>query len=247
MASNKKEFISIYKEVIQEIKTRLSLKDVVDELCPMPSEAVVLGMGNDGKPILLNVKNKDTYNIVIWDKMAKQGLKILKVIAEYTFLYHKKCSIFGNKNFQVEFAVLTKYPEDWGQLNDYGMGIRGKTSCIGIIPFYSELADQVIHGLAAWINEPHNNAKNPVIVLIDGLENLMMMDTDFKLYLRYILHKGRNKNVYVIGTASKKNFAKVQDWLDGFQFEIRGKEFDTFEMDEGKNIVVFYAPTTEMI
>lgn len=234
--------------IVKHSSIRMSLKQLVDDFCPMPGDAVVLGIMNERGlpfPVLWDLKGKESKNIVIWDNLAKQGLSILKTIAEYVFRYHKDC---GYKGSNVEFLVLTLYSEDWGELNQYGMGMGGNTSCIGIIPFASKLAETVIRGLAHWSHEPHQHAKQPVILIIDGLENLEKMSDNFKYDLRYILYHGHKKNVFVIGTARKNNFHKVQAWLDGFQAEIRGRDFEgEFDIVEGKDLVTFYSVETEMI
>mgnify|MGYP001563291549 FL=1 len=216
------------------------LSKIVEWITPLPDYAVLLGMANDGFPVLLNAQDTGSNNIVIWDKLARQSLHILKVISEYLFFHHK--------SKEIEFIVLTLYPEDYGELNKYGMGMKGKTSCIGIIPFGSKLAEQVMAGLAGWIHERHNSSKQPVIVLVDGLENVEKMSVEFQNHFRYLLDMGRRKNVYVVGTSSKSLFHKVQKWLDGFGIEIYGKDVEyEFEFLEGKNSILFYTPRTEMI
>lgn len=220
-----------------------SVRQVLDYVGVIPNEGILLGLATDRLPVLFNVFSSESCNIVIWDKLAHQGLQILKVIAEHIFHYR-------SLNDNVEFVVLTKHPEEWGELNRYGMGSTGKTSCIGIIPFYSEIADQVIHGLATWINERHSSAKAPVLILIDGLENLVDMDEDFKLDFRYILLQGHKKNVYVIGTSKKEVFSQIRSWLEGFQFEIYGcSKKPLFEFDDKgtKEKIYFIAPITENI
>jgi len=237
----------VNREIIESLSIqKLSLSYWMDKLCPLPAFALVLGIAEDKYPVLINVHDSKTPNIVVWNKLAKQGLRILKVLAEYVFCHHKTCG--RPKDSRVEFIVFTRYPEDWGELNDYGMGTTGNTSCIGIIPFSSSIAGQVANGLARFINEPHGFAKNPVIVLIDGLENLDSVGDDFCRDFRMVLLRGRNKYVYVIGTAHKTNFRDVQEWLEGFQAEIYGSDIvDVFEMMEGKNVIPFYTPKTEMI
>lgn len=240
MASTKIELIKTIKQP--------SLKKVLDFCGLLPGEAILLGVANDELPVLLNAFSNEPCNVVIWDKLAKQGLQILKVIAEYVFKHRSK---FGLRPKKVEFVVLTHYPEDWGELNKYGMGMRGNTSCIGIIPFYSELASTVIRGLCTWINERHGASKSPVIVLIDGLENITTMKESFKVDFQYLLHSGYEKNVYVIGTSSKKNIQKVQRWLEDFQMEVYGCDFDRrfdnfFEYEKDGKKIYFFAPETEI-
>lgn len=225
-------------ESIIDMTERLSLRQVVEKIRPVPNHLILVGMAEDGEPVWLNSQNSP--NVIIWDKLARQGLRILKVIAEYLFL--------NKKREQLEFLVLTLYPDDWGDLNKYGMGMDGTTSCIGVVPFHSELARKVVNGLSRWIHEKHNGTKQPIVVLIDGLENLEEMSDDFKIDLRYIFARGQSKRVYIVGTAHKKNFHKVQEWLDGFQVAVYGKDVaDTFQMEEGTNTVLFYAPKTEIL
>jgi hypothetical protein len=224
------------------VHMKVELSKVLKFVGRLPTEAVFFGLAKDGLPVLWNVKRGVPNNIVIWDKLYRQGLRLLKCIAEYVFI-HKNDS-------KVEFVVLTNNVEDWGDLNQYGMGMMGNTSCIGIIPFNSELANTVLLGLCQWIHEAHTSSKSPVIVLVDGMEVLQKMDIDFRTNFRYLLTQGHRKNVYVIGTASKKNFAQVQDWLDGFHYEINGRNIEEFfEMieDETNENIVFYVPNTEMI
>ena len=220
--------------------SRPTLRKVLEWINPFPDYAIILGMAKDGLPVMFNAQDSTTRNIVIWDKLARQSLKILQVISEYIFYHHQSKG--------VEFIVLTLYPEDYGELNKYGMGISGKTSCIGIIPFGSDLAEKVIDGLAKWVHERHNSSKQPVIVLVDGLENVNKMSQDFQDHFRYLLDMGGRKHVFIVGTSSKKNFRSVQKWLDGFGSEIYGRDVEyEFEFLEGKDTILFYTPRTEMI
>ena len=235
---------AIIQVMNNKIRGRHTLRKVVELISRIPGSSALMGMAEDGLPVLWDT-NAGASNIIVWNKKAKQGLKILKVIAEYLFSYHKEV---GMKAEQIEFVVLTCYPKDWGELNEYGFGTNEKTSCIGIIPFKSELAGVVISGLARWVNERHNSAKHPVIILIDGLETLKDMNEEFRNHFQYLLDMGRNRRVYVMGTASKNNFPHVQQWLSGFQAEIYGSDVDDeFEFMEDKKVILFYTPKTELI
>jgi hypothetical protein len=240
--ANINKIIRVTKQPV--VSSRPSLREVVSKIRSLPGHAIMLGMG-ETKPVLWNVKDITAPNIVVWDKLFRQSLNVLKVIAEYIFSHHAKIGYHADG---VEFVVLTFYPEDWGELNRYGMGMMGKTSCIGIIPFFSEMANKVMAGLAQWVNERHNSSKQPVIVLVDGLENLEKMSVEFRNHFRFLLDMGRRKHVYVVGTSSKKNFHHVQDWLDGFQREIYGRDVeDEFEIVEGRDTIIFYTPRTELL
>lgn len=234
-----KRIINVMDKTLKII-SRLSLKNAVYKMGAMPKGIVMLGIAKDGLPVLLHARDSKAPNVIVWNRLARQGLRILKVIAEYLFSYHR--------SDKIEFVVFTKNPDDWGELNNYGFGTNSNTACIGIIPLYSEIAEVVIKGLAQWANETHKSAKAPVIILIDELENLESTSVDFKLYFRYVLLRGREKHIYSVGTADKNKFHKVQQWLDGFQREICGQDVeDEFEYIEGKEGFIFYTPRTELI
>jgi len=219
---------------------KVKLSKVLSMLGRLPDEGVFMGLASDGLPVLLNVYDNEKKNIVVWDKLYKQGLRMLKVLAEYVFSHRKEVD--------VEFVVFTTNVEEWGELNKYGMGMTGNTSCIGIIPFGSELANTVVRGLAKWINEKHEASKKPVVVLVDGLENLNRTNQDFQTDFRYVLLQGYRRNVYVVGTADRDSFNQVHDWLGGFSAEIYGCQVENvFQMMEDKKEIYFLVPQTEMI
>lgn len=202
-------------------------QDKRNKVGTLPQEAILLGMAEDGLPVLFNITSPDSPNIMIWDKSPKQGLRILKTIAEYILNSHR-----GNR---VEFLVLTRFPEDWGNLEKYGMGYSGDTSCIGIIPFYSDLAGRFVESLCSWITDK-NIAKNPIILLIDGMENVNRMEDKFQECLIRILFTGRPKNMYVVGTSKMKYFDEIKFWLRGFQHDIHGSDVENvFQMLENKD------------
>lgn len=227
------------RALLYQIKILLS--EVVKRNSPFPKHGIIIGEPLDGgKPVSLDARNSESPNVIVWNKLLGQGLKILKVIAEFVFRYRRKS--------QMEFVVLTVHPEEWGELNEYGMGANDRTSCIGVIPFYSELSHKIVGGLARWASEYHSERNHPIILLIDGMENLEKMDDEFRAHFRCVLDIGRRKNVFVVGTADRKNFSKVQKWLDGFQKEIYGSDaINLFEVMIGQETIYFITPETEMI
>lgn len=222
------------------LQTKRVLSEVVKLNKPFPKEGVIFGVKEDGTPMAFDTHSPRSPNIFVWNKVVGQGLKILKVIAEFIFRFRRRINM--------EFVVFTLSPEEWGELNKYGMGAKSDTSCIGVIPLSSDLALKIMAGLARWTTEPHGNSTHPIIILIDGMEHLARMDDEFKNHFRCILDIGRKKNLFVVGTSSKKHLKKVQQWLDGFQQEIYGSDaVDLFETMIRSEIVYFVAPTTEMI
>src|SRR5258705_8105807 len=113
--TNLKKELAVYR------KNPITLKRVMKFIGTLPDEGILFGLATDKMPVLFDVKYAKPSNIVIWDKLYKQGLRLLKVIAEYVLLHR------GNAS-KVEFVVLTNNVEDCRELNKYAIGMSGNTS-----------------------------------------------------------------------------------------------------------------------
>lgn len=214
---------------------RPTVNEIVESLSPLPTEAIVLGMADDGLPVLFNTSTifGTSPNIMIWN--GEVGF--LKSVAE--FILNRD----PDEKDEIEFVVFTRNMEEWGFLADKSNKVRN-SPCIGVIPFWSDLADQVLLGLASWIHQGiHPN--HSVIVLIEGVENILKMDVSAKQNFHYIFLSGGDRQVFAIGT--------VPEGLDlyGLQeaFKYQGtfnKESDTYEFPEGENTIQVWIPRSEL-
>lgn len=217
----------------------ITLENYVKFLGILPHEAVLIGIAEDELPVMFNVLDKTTSNVIIWDMVEGKGLKILKVVSEFLFKYH------NNDVVDAEFLVITQSPTSWEGLNELGMGVNGKTSCIGVVPFYGDLVEKLLDGLVRWI-EDFKGSKKPIMVLIDGLENIDKLSTESQRNFHRILTDGRKRNVYVISTAMMKNGKDVEKWMGYIKYHVIARPDDWFETREGNDTLLFFAPETEI-
>lgn len=221
------------------------------EVCkmPLPGEAVLLGIGVDDNPVLYNPTDTSAPNIVIWDRVIGQGLRVLKTAIEYIVKY--KTNHKSKKTNRTEFVVISNNVEEWEALTENRLGIWDKDACVAIVPFFDNVCNQVLKGLSGWVYK-EKEAGRPVFLFIDGLENVLDLDGDSQHNLNYIMSYGAMKGIHVIATARSQNRAKLSSLLDGFQCEMYGKaDLEFFEYMEGRvsgvpGIVVFWTPETEM-
>lgn len=218
----------------------LPLAEVVKKILPMPDNAVVIGMGADGLPVCIDVSSPKSSNVIVWDKITGQGVKIIKTAVNYIVRY-KNQSLY-----RTEFVILSNNSKEWLKLSDSGLGVWDRHACIAVAPFWERVAEQVLCALAEWCVKD-GRTRRPVLLFIDGLENIDRMGEGSVNHLRQILSIGRNRNIFIVATASSENRADLARWFEYFQREVYGQEsLHWFEYDENRSTIVFFAPTTEV-
>lgn len=211
-----------------------SIKDVCNKILPLNGGWVLFGMSSDN-PILYNVWDIKTPNTVIWDASEGQGINIIKTAIEFILKY--------KTGGRMEFLVISDNTHEWDALGRSGLGVWSESECIAIVPFKHGITKQVFDALGLWLK--NRDARYPILIFLDGIECLDTLAEDVKENIRYVLSKGRQKSVYVVGTAKYENRENLSRWLDFFQSEIYGmNEPRWFEMDKAHKNIVFFAPIT---
>lgn len=212
---------------INLLRKNQTLEEIMDEV-EFPDNAVFLGVAEDGFPVLFNVLDEKVPNILIW-----QGrVDILKVIAEYIMRVQK-----GNRRkTDIEFLILTSNPEHWKFLYNMSPTDLRQTPCIAVALINSDLADQLILSLASWVHDSKKAGKT-VLVLVDDISKMFDMEFNVLNNMKYVLHNGSRKSVFVIGTSDD------QRYVQGFQDVIVADDGEYRLVCRGEN-TKFWLPTT---
>lgn len=207
------------------ITKRPTVDEVVDALGPFPTEAILLGVADDGETMLLNTRMSPP-NILVWNG----EVSFLKSVAEFIMNFKGK--------EEIEFVVFTNNVEEWEFLANKTNKVKD-SPCIGVIPFWSDLADQILLALASWI---HQGVKpnHSIIVLIEGVENVLKMDVSAKQDFYYVFLKGKDRRVVAVGTVPEgTNLYGLQDMFYQSKFN---SESGMYEFPEGDNQIQVWIP-----
>ena len=223
----------------QQIENRPTLDEVLDTLGPLPTEAVLMGVvESDDLPLLFDTSNWTgivSPNILIWNG----EISFLKVVAEFILNRDPNSQLQD----EIEFVVFTNNVEEWDFLMNKTSKIKN-SPCIGVIPFWSEVADQVLLALGNWVHDGYH-PNHSVVVLVEGVDNVLKMDTTTKQNFNYILLQGGNKRVFAIGTVTDdKTLYGLQDL-----FREHGKydlDSDRYKFPEGDEEIKVWLPKTEI-
>lgn len=183
-----------------------SLKDSLDEIGPLPPEALFLGVAQDGLPVLLNLHDPLPGALLIVGDAGCGKTNFLKSIANVIGYTHM--------DTDVQFAVITNYPDEWNDVKH--------SNNVGVFSIHSQAGEDLILSLASWAHRPSKISLQDVVLLIDDVSEIDDMDFDAKKNLRWLLLRGASRRTWTIATASTKNIALSSEVIDGFKTKIFG-------------------------
>lgn len=218
---------------MMNVQKRLpNLKEVLSELGPLPMEAVFMGIADhDGCPLLFDVTDKTSPNVLIWNG----NVEILKVIANYILSIQRG----DRRSTDIEFVVLTSRPKEWEFISKKSRQLQN-TPCVGIIPIWSDTADQILLSLAEWIHRGRHPKKS-VLVLVDDVDKLIDLNFDAKQNFGYILLRGRGQQVFVIGLVKEG----ISSLREGFQWNMVYQSDENRYYVEGSEVLKVWTPNPE--
>jgi hypothetical protein len=183
-----------------------ALEDVLDEVGPMPREALFMGIAPDGLPVLLNLHDPSPGPILVAGDPGTGKTAFLRTIAHGIEQMHEP----GD----VQFGVLTAYPDEWD-------GFDSLPHCAGIFPVYHASAMDFLYSLSGWAHA-NKGSRQSVVLLLDDLENMEQFDFDVRQTLRWLLLRGPARRVWPVVTINAERTSQVEVWLEAFRTRVFG-------------------------
>ncbi|MBI5840970.1 MAG: hypothetical protein HZB19_12790 [Chloroflexi bacterium] len=183
-----------------------SLQDVLSEAAPFPSEALFLGLAEDGLPVLLNLYDPVPGPLLVTGDPASGKTNLLKVIARAAELMHEPG--------EVEYSVITSNPDEWVEFQEH-------ENNAGVYSAKDNTAQDLLYSLVSWA---HNNKgeKQSVLLLIDDLEPAAKLSHEAEQNLRWLLLRGPSRRVWPIVTLKANRTQQMEAWLGFFRTRMFG-------------------------
>jgi hypothetical protein len=217
--------LTLYGQVMREHHEQPTLQEYLHNLGPMPKEGIVMGICNDGLPLIFNTSDSDSPAIIMWNGESE----FLKVIAEHIITR-------DNSSLPIEFAVITNSVDDWtfqGNLYNH---------CAAAFHFFDDGAEQLLLHLASWAHS-NKNSKRAIFLLIDGFEGIDNLNFDARQNLRWLLLRGPSRKVFVVAVGKHTN--NLLPWEDGFRCQMQ-RYADYCTVPEGYKTLEFRLPVTSI-
>ena len=181
------------------------LKKVLNELGPMPSEALFIGMANDGLPVLLNLHDSVPGPLLVVGDKASGKTNLIKGIAKGIPMTHS-----AN---ETQYVVVTNNVAEWDDVAD-------TPHMAAIVDAHDIATSELILSLAAWAHG--NKSGQSTILLLDDLTNVGLMDFETRQNFRWLLLRGPSKKVWTIATGNSEVVNTMPDILETFKTRLYG-------------------------
>jgi len=182
------------------------LERVLEEIGPLPPEALFLGMANDGLPVLLNMHDAVPGPLLVVGDEGSGKTNLLKGIAKGIPLIHDPES--------TQYAVITNNMEEWNNVPD-------SDNMAAIFDIHDTASNDLILSLASWAHA-NRNSRHSIIFIIDDLTNVGLMDNETRQNFRWLLLRGPSRKVWTIASSQTNVVDTLPDILDTFQTRIYG-------------------------
>lgn len=213
---------SLALEALAELKTETStpsstptpvpptLSEILEEVGPIPHEALLLGMAADGLPILLNLYDSHPGPILVIGDAGAGKTGFLQTVARSAIQTHDANDL--------QYGVITNHTDEWE-------GLEETPHNVGVFPVNQTNAQDLILSLASWAHT-NKNTRQSVLLLVDDLEQVASLESDVVQNFRWLLLRGPSRRVWPIITLSTERYEQVLSWLQNFRTRIFGRISD---------------------
>ena len=254
--------LSALTEIMQEEKAKQTspqsstapalpnLSQVFARIAPLPSEALFLGMANDGLPVLLNLYDPVPGPILIAGDASSGKTKLLHTIARAAELLHSPDI--------AQYVIVTTKPDEWKDFYN-------SESNAGIYKIGEQNTAELFEALVKWAHNNRGDGQS-ILVLIDDLDALIKLDEPTQQnLLRWLLLRGPSRRVWLFNTLNANLAESQKDWLEFFRTRLFGSVQNSehallltgdqkldhltageeFAMREGDQLLKFWLPALE--
>lgn len=203
-------------------RNELNLEHLLQQFPDLPSQAMVLGVCEDGLPVLIDLNDPTPGAVLILSDERDQQIEMLRTAIASV--------VTRSSPHQVQVVILSSEPQDW-QKWVAGRGFQRHT--IAIERAESEIAGDWILRLADWTEQRRlGQLGGPAVLLVmDTLSFLPNLAYDVRLNFEWMAKEGPPAAVWPLATCST-DLAKVlnsRHLLRAFKTRILGFARDSAE------------------
>jgi hypothetical protein len=188
-----------------------SLRQIHARIRDLPAEIAVLGLGEDGLPLLFDLRDPRPGPILVLGDKFSGKTRLLQTIVQSLIL--------RNRPGQVQFAVLSGKPNQWQALNqirrDYFLCLHSN---------YERAAATAILELCDLVEaRQHGEAiDRSILFILDGMDTVPYMDFGVRMNFEWLLKEGPAVRVWPLATLDSESAMQQLRWVNRFRTRLIG-------------------------
>lgn len=189
----------------------LTLEEILKQISNLPAETAVLGLGEDGVPLLFDLRDARPGPILVLGDKFCGKTQLLLNLAESL--------IRRNQSNEVQFAVLSGKPEQWKDLNranpEYFLHLHSnyEHSAATTILELCDLVEARQHGQAI---------DRSVVFILDGMDTVPYMDFGIRMNFEWLLKEGPALRVWPLASLDSESALQQMHWVNRFRTRLIG-------------------------
>jgi energy-coupling factor transporter ATP-binding protein EcfA2 len=181
-------------------------KDASAQPTGLPGGSLLLGMAEDGLPVLLDLDDPAPGPLLVAGDGGCGKTAFLQSLARLSELQNPG---------DIQFGVLTPFPEEWTALENL-------PQCLGVWPAYHPSAQLFLSQLISWA-EALPETRQAVLLLFDGFDLMSGRDFQSRHDLRWLLMYGPERHIWPVVTVNPARLTHLQAWLGYFHTRVIGQ------------------------
>ena len=183
-----------------------NFRQALEDLGPLPQEALLLGLAYDGLPVLLDLVDPAPGPILVIGEGGSGKTAFLQSLAHSLDQFQDPGDL--------QFGTITPFPEEWTHLETL-------PSCLGIWPDYHPSAGEFLMRLIGWADALTAGKQN-IVLLLDGLDLMTRFSAETRRDLHWLLIHGPERHIWPVVTINAGRFDREAPGMDCFHTRIFG-------------------------
>ncbi|GAP08715.1 hypothetical protein ATHL_03652 [Anaerolinea thermolimosa] len=192
------------------------LEALLKQLVGLPRETALLGVCEDGLPVLLDLNDPAPGSLLVCADNYDLRMGVLRTLLQSAMVL--------NSPRHVQFLVLSARPQEW---QDW-LPESENRHCLGVEDILEESGARWLLKLATWADQRRSLGRDgpSVLVVIDDLSAAARLEYEARVNFDWLVREGPAVKIWPVASAVAESLPGLGRWARLFQSAILGTALD---------------------